>query len=446
MRSTRYPPGPKEKFPAELLFAFNRDSTGFLSRIAHDYGDISYFRFGWMRVVFVNHPDLVQDILVTHHRNFIQGPARQTAKRLAPNALFVADGDIHVKKRRLIHPLFHRRHIQTFGNVITDFSAQQSEQWQEGQTLNIAHEMWRLALRITAKTLFSTSVEHEAEELSQVVDQLFDMFNPLILFFADWFLHVPNPIKKRYEAASSQLDEKFYRLIREHQASGDRGDVLSMLLTAHSGEDGRGGLSEAEIRDEALEIFLAGHGTIALALSWTLYLLAQHPEVEARLLAELHEVLGNRCPTTEDAERLTYTRMVLTEAMRLYPPTWCLDRELVCDYELGGYHLPAGALVIVSQWAMHHDARYFPDPLRFEPERWTPERKARIPEFAYFPFGGGSHLCVGEALAWLEGILILATILPRWRMQLAPQPPVELKPRFSLEPKNGIPMKLARRS
>jgi cytochrome P450 len=219
-----------------------------------------------------------------------------------------------------------------------------------------------------------------------------------------------------------------------------------MLLSAHVGNDGQGQLSEAEIRDEALEIFLAGHGTIALALSWTLYLIAQHPEVETRLLAELDHVLGNRCPTVQDVEQLTYTRMVLTESMRLYPPTWVMDRELVCDYELGGYHLPAGSLVLISQWVTHRDGRYFSDPHEFKPERWRSEQQTRPPEYAYFPFGGGSHICVGESLAWLEGILVLATILPRWRMRLASHPPVELKPRFSLEPKNGIHMQLDRRT
>jgi cytochrome P450 len=445
VKSIIYPPGPRERFPGELLLAFNHDSTGFLSRLAREYGDLSSFRAGWLRVAFVNHPDLIRDVLVTHHRNFIQGPGHQKAKRLAPNALFAADGEAHLLKRRLVQPVFHRRHIHSFGTVITDFAARHCEQWQEGQTLDMAHEMWRLALRITAKTLFSTSVEHEAEELSRTVDELFDMVNPLLILFAEWLLRVPNPIKRRYQAASARLDEKFYHLIREHQATGDRGDVLSMLLSAHVGPDGDGHLSEAEVRDEALEIFLAGHGTIALALGWTLYLLAQHPNVEERLLAELKAVLGDRCPTGEDVERLTYTRMVLQESMRLYPPSWVMDRELVRDYELGGYHLPAGSIVLLSPWATHRDARYFPDPSRFDPERWMPGQKVNVAEFAYFPFGGGPHRCLGESLAWYEGILILATILPRWRMHLLPQPRVELKPRFSLETKNGIPMRLERR-
>ncbi len=445
MRARTHPPGPKERFPGEQILAFNRNPTGFLSRLVSDYGDVSYFRLGWFNVALVNHPALIQDVLVTHHRNFIQGLGYQKSKLVLSSGLLVSDGDVHLQRRRLMQPMFHRRHIQNFGTVIADLAAQACEQWQEGPTLDIAHAMRQLTLRITAKTLFSTSVEQEAEEFSQTVDDLAEMFTPLFLLFSDWLALFPNPLRRRFEAGSKKLDEKIYRLVREHQARGDQGDLLSLLLAAQVGTDGERALSDAEVRDEALEIFMAGHGTIAMSLSWTLYLLAQHPEVEAQLLAELERVLENRLPTIEDVSRLTYTRMVFTEALRLYPPVWIVDRQLIGDYELGGYCLPAGCAILLSPWAMHHDARFYADPLRFDPMRWVPDEVARRPQFAYFPFGGGVHLCIGESIAWIEGIMILATVLLRWRMHLESYPPVEMKPRTGLEPKNGIPMKLERR-
>jgi cytochrome P450 len=235
-------------------------------------------------------------------------------------------------------------------------------------------------------------------------------------------------------------------IVERRREGSDRGDLLSMLLLARD-EEGGEGLTDAQVRDQAMTIFLAGYETTALALAWTWYLLAQNPEAEARLHEELDAVLGGRLPTFEDVPRLDYTARVFNESLRLYPPTWRLVRWAIEDCEFGGYVVPAGSQVIVSQYVMHHDERYFPDPFRFDPERWTPEAKAERPQYSFFPFGGGPRRCLGETFAVVEGVLLLATLARHWRLRLvASGPPVEMEPLHMLRPKRGIQMRLERRS
>jgi cytochrome P450 len=440
MESHTHPPGPKERFPGELLLALQRNPTGLLRRLACDYGDIIYFRIGPFRFFLLNHPDLIKDVLVTHHRNFIKGRAHQQARRVLGEGLLTSEGDFHLRQRRLIQPLFHRHHLEQYGAAISELGEKACERWQAGETLDIAHEMWDLTLRIIARTMFNTTVEAEAEEISLALGELTRMFNPLFLFFADWFERVPNPLSRRYTHARAKLDEKIYR------AGGHTGDLPALLLAAQP--EGHGGepLSEQQMRDEALTIFLAGLGTTSYALSRTWYLLSQNPEAEAKFYAELDTVLAGRPPTVEDVSHLVYTRRVLTESMRLYPPSWITDREPIEDYEMRGFRIPAGSIVVLSQWVTHHDPRYFPDPFRFDPDRWIPERESKLPEYAYFPFGGGPRLCIGEQLAWLAAPMLLATIGQQWRLRLSPHHRVDLLPRFSWDPKDTMYMELEKRA
>ncbi|HEX8096496.1 MAG TPA: cytochrome P450, partial [Pyrinomonadaceae bacterium] len=252
--------------------------------------------------------------------------------------------------------------------------------------------------------------------------------------------------KAKFERAKSKLDAIIYRLIEERRRSGtDRGDLLSMLLLAHDTEGDGGGMTDRQLRDEAITIFLTGHETTAAALTWTFYLLSQHADAETRLHAEVDEVLGGRLPTVADLPRLTYTEMVLSESMRLYPPAWGVQRMALNDCEIGGYRVPKGAQVLMSQYVIQRDARYFPDPLRFDPERWTPQAREARPQFSYFPFGAGPRRCIGEGFAWMEGLLLLATLAQEWRMRLAPRHVVALQPVMSLRPKYGMRMTLKSR-
>ena len=272
------------------------------------------------------------------------------------------------------------------------------------------------------------------------------MFPRTVLPFSEILDKLPLPSTRRFEKARERLDGIIYGLIEERRANGeDRGDLLSMLLMSQDEEGDGKGMTDLQVRDEAMTLFLAGHETTANALTWTWYLLSQHPEAEKGLHEELDAVLGNRLPTVEDLDRLSYTRMVLAESMRLYPPVWAVARRAINDYEVDGFVAPAGSFVFMSQYVTHRDERFHPDPLRFDPERWTPERQASRLQFSYFPFGGGPRRCIGESFAWMEGILVLATLARKWKARLVPGHRVELKPLITLRPKHGMRMTLERR-
>ncbi|HZG50991.1 MAG TPA: cytochrome P450, partial [Pyrinomonadaceae bacterium] len=376
---------------------------------------------------------------------FHKGRALQRAKRLLGEGLLTSEGEYHRRQRRLAQPAFHRKRIDSYGALMVEYAARDSDRWQDGETRDIAHEMMRLTLAIVGKTLFDADVESEADEIGGALTQILELFQMLLLPYSEYLERLPLPANRRFTRARAALDAVIYRIIEERRASGtDRGDLLSMLLVAQDEEDSAsGGMSDEQLRDEVMTIFLAGHETTANALAWTWYLLAQNPEAEARLHAELDAVLeGGRLPTVEDLPRLRYTEMVLAESMRLYPPAWVIGRLAIKDYAVGGAVAEKGALVLLSQYVMHRDARFFPDPLRFDPERWTPEAKESRPQYSYFPFGGGARRCIGEGFAWMEGTLLVAAIARRWRMRLVSGHAVVPHPRITLRPKHGIRMTL----
>jgi len=304
-----------------------------------------------------------------------------------------------------------------------------------------------LTLAIVGKTLFDSDVEHEAAEIGAALTTTFQAFNfGFFLPFGELLEHLPVPSTLRFRKARSRLDATIYRMIEERRrSSADRGDLLSMLLLAQDTEGDGGGMSDVQLRDEAMTIFLAGHETTANALTWTWYLLSQHAAVEARLHAEIDSALGGRLPTADDLPLLPYTRMVLAESMRLYPPAWILGRRALGPFEANGYEIPPRSIVLMSPYVTQRDARWFPDPERFDPERFSPERQAERQKFAYFPFGGGPRVCVGEQFAWMEGVILLATIAQRWRLRLVRDHPVALQPIITLRPKYGMAMRLESR-
>ena len=446
--NAREAPGPRTRWPGRNMYFLSRDPLNFLTRMAREYGDIVGFRSATQRVFLLNHPDYVRDLLVTHHERFIKGRALQRAKRLLGNGLLTSESEFHRRQRRLAQPAFHRQRINAYGRVMVELASKTSERWRDGQMLDISGEMMRLTLAVVGKTLFDADVESDADEVGAALTDVMELFGYLMLPFSEFLERLPLPPQRRFARARARLDAIIYRIIEERRLSGrDRGDLLSMLLFAVDEEGDRTGMTNEQLRDEVMTLFLAGHETTANLLTWTFHLLAENPEAEDALHAELDAVLeGGRTPTVEDLQALRYTEMVVAETMRLYPPAWAIGRLAIADHEVGGYRIPKGALVLVSPYVMHRDPRFFPEPQRFRPERFTQEAKEARPQFAYFPFGGGVRRCIGEGFAWTEGALLLATLARRWRLRPAPGHAVRAQPRITLRPgKGGVPMTLERR-
>ncbi len=435
------PPGPKPVIPTFNLFALRRSPIKFLTNLVDRYGDLVFFKLGPMPVYLVNNPDYIRDVLVTHNRNFMKGEGLQRAKRLLGEGLLTSEGEFHLRQRRLAQPAFHRQRIAGYATTMIDYAARMRDEWRVGETRDVSREMMRLTLAITGKTLFDADVESEADEIGAALTTTFELFNRMALPYIQWLDRLPLPSTRRFQKARGRLDATIYRIINERRKSGeDRGDLLSMLIQARDIEGDGSGMTNEQLRDEAMTIFLAGHETTANALTWTWYLLSQHPEIEARFHSEVDEILKGATATAEDYPRLRYTEMVFAEAMRLYPPAWIIGRRALGDYQINGYKIPARSILLMSQYIMHHDPKYFPDPFRFDPERWKPEARESRPKFSYFPFGGGPRLCIGESFAWMEGALVLATIAQRFKMRLAPGHPVEMQPLVTLRPKHGMMM------
>lgn len=449
-----YSRGPKRKLPWLQALAFYRHPLDFLTRLTREYGDLVHFHIGPRHIWLLNHPDHIKDVLVTRHRNFaktlgfLRKPEATWLKLLLGEGLLTSEGDVHQRQRRILQPAFRAHHLATYGAVMTQCAAQMREQWQAHASLDIAQEMKRLTLTIIGKALFGADVEAEAEEISQAFATVIDLQGRLTMPLAVWLQKFSVPTTRRFQKALGRLHVTISRLIDERQASGtDRDDLLSLLLYAQNTEDDEGGMTDVQVWDQMRNFFFAGYLTTANALTWTWYLLSQHPDVEAKLHAELDLVLRGRLPRADDLKHLPYTQMVFAEALRLYPPIWVMPRWALNDYEAGGYVIPAYSLVLISQYVMHHDPRYFPDPFRFDPQRFTPEAKAERLAFTYFPFGSGPRQCIGEGFAWMEGALLIATLAQQWQMRLTPGHLVEPQLQLSttLQPKYGMRMILERR-
>ncbi|MDB5100281.1 MAG: cytochrome [Cyanobacteria bacterium RYN_339] len=421
-----YPPGPKSRLPAGLLFQFRRDPMAFLTSLAA-YGPIARFTIGPQAVYFLNDPALVREALVLQHRSFEKGGALKRAKVMLGEGLLTAEGDAHLAQRKLVQPAFHKARIAAFGEVMVGYAEAMSARWQPGQTLDVWSEMMHLTLAIVGKTLFDADVEGEAPEIEEAINALLAVFNLITLPFTELLLKIPTPTNLRARAAMARLDKLIYKLIEDRRGS-DKGDLLGMLL----------GADDRQVRDEAMTLFLAGHETTANALTWAWYLLGQNPDAEAALHAELDAVLGDRAPTFEDMPRLVVTERILSEAMRLYPPGWTIGRRALVDVTIGEFVIPKGALVLMSQHVMHRRADFYPEPEKFDLARWTPEAKAERPQFSYFPFGGGPRGCVGEPFAWMEGVLVLATLARHWKLRLVPGHQVVPQPLVTLRPRHGV--------
>jgi cytochrome P450 len=437
----RLPPGPRPLFATSNILAMHRDRCGFITRLAREYGDLVYFKVGSQPVFLLNHPDYIRDVLVTHNKNFMKGEGLQRAKRLLGEGLLTSEGEFHRRQRRLSQPAFHRQQIAGYAATMVEYAARMRDGWKEGETLDMSREMMRLTLAIAGKTLFDAEVESEADEIGDALSSLMSLFNSTSLPFVQWLEKLPLPGVRRFHQSRDRLDATIYRMIDERRRNGsDRGDLLSMLIQARDEEGDGTGMTDLQLRDEMMTIFLAGHETTANALTWAWYLLSQNPEVEARLHQEIDEVLQGRLPAADDYSKLSYTEMVFAESMRLYPPAWIIGRRALNDYQINGYFIPAGSILLMSQYLMHRNEKYFADPQTFDPERWRPEARESRPKFCYFPFGGGPRVCIGEHFAWMEGVLVIATVAQRWKMRLVEGHPVEPQPIVTLRPKYGMKM------
>ena len=421
----------------------SREPLSYLVKIAEEYPDMAYFRLGNQRTFLMSNPEYVHDVLVANDWNFVKGRGLKRAKKILGNGLLTAEGNFHRRQRRLSQPAFHRQRIAAYAETMSEFAARSRDRWQEGEKRDIAQDMMGLTLAIVAKTLFDADVDKEAKEIGQALGEVLEIFSTFSSPLTDVLDKLPLPKNLRAKKGKERLDETIYRIIAEHRRTNeDRGDLLSMLLIAQDEEEGSGAMSDDQLRDEVMTLFLAGHETTANALTWTWYLLSQNTEVEAKLHAEIDAVLGGKLPTFEDVPNLKYTEMVMTEAMRIYPPVWVMGRRSISGIKIGGYYIPPKSIILLSQYVIHHDKRFFPEPEKFTPERWASEQAKSLPKMAYFPFGGGPRLCIGEQFAWMEGILLIATIAQKWKLRLVPGHKVELQPLITLRPKHGMKMRV----
>ena len=438
MASARIPLGPKTQPFIGHLAAFSRDPLGFVETCARDYGDVSLMRVLHLNGYILNDPALIEEVLVTQNRNFIKHRSvrMRPFQLLVGNGLLTSEGDFWLRQRRLAQPAFHRDRINAYAEVMVAFTERMLESWRDGEGRDVHHDMMQLTLAIVAKTLFDSEVVDEAERVSAALEVAMERFSSegSLLRIIDDYL--PTPGRRRLARATGELDRIIYRIISEHRRAQEAGDLLSMLLAAQDDDGSR--MTDRQLRDEVMTLFLAGHETTALALSWTWYLLGRNPQVEAKLVAELQNELGGRAPTLADLPRLRYTEMVLKEVLRLYPPAWSIGREAIKDCEVGGYRVRAGTQMFMVQWTMHRNPQYFEDPEAFKPERWRDDFEKRLPRFAYFPFGGGPRVCIGNAFAMMEATLILATIAQRFRCELETGQTVTPWPSITLRPKEGI--------
>jgi cytochrome P450 len=428
------------------------------------YGNVACYQFLGTPIVFVNEPDYIREILVTQGASFAKERTVRRMRVLLGHGLITSDEPFHMRQRRIAAPAFHRQRIAAYADEIVQAAVAFSSRLNPGEDFDIAAASMELSLEIVARTLFDAEVDDDIRSINDEVNTIMDLYNFIVAFpRIESFLHLPIPGVRKFTQSKARLDRVVDRIIGEHRAArtqaeaagreADRGDLLSMLLSSRVevlGDDGKPTgeietMTDVQVRDEVLTIFLAGYETTANALTWAWYLLSQNPAAEAKLHAELDSVLGTgssrRLPTLADMPQLKYTEMVFAETMRLYPPAWVMGRMSLKPIDLGPYRIPAGAHYFFSQYIMGRDPEFFPDPLTFEPERFTPEAKAARHKYTYFPFGGGSRQCIGESFAWMEGVLSIATLASRWRLRYADDQPPEVQEKITLRPKGALRMR-----
>ncbi len=436
MARATLPPGPKGLAKIRTCVDFFRDPLDLLPRLAERYGDTVYLGLPGMRMFILNHPRDIETVLRHHAESFMKDRFLQASRTLFGQGLLTSEGPLWRRQRKLAQPAFQLQRIQSYGDAMTAATRKMLEVWRVGEERNVHADLMRLTLDIVGQTLFGTDMDQYGEEIATSFLTLTDFFASPAALSATW-QRVPTPFNLRYRGAVRRIEAIIAQLIESRRAGGTEGnDFLSRLMAATDEAGQR--MTDRQLRDEAITFVLAGHETTALALTFTFLLLGQHPEVERRLADEVTNVLGGRVPTAADVPRLEYANWVVKESMRLYPPVWTIGREALTDVEIEGYTLPKKAQVLLGQWVVHRDQRFFADPLKFRPERWGEPQMESLPRCAYFPFGDGPRICIGNQFAMMEAVLILATMVARHRLELVPEQQIDLLPSITLRPKNGV--------
>jgi cytochrome P450 len=446
-------PGPKGHFLSGSLPEIQRDRVKFLVDLQRDYGDVVRIKLGPFSAVVVFHPDGIQHILQDNHTNYSKETRTYASlSALVGNGLIASNGEFWLRQRRLMQPAFHRQQINALSDLMcreTQITLNRLETAShDGQSLDISREMIRLSLAIVTQALFGNRISDQDGKIAANISFLLD--DPAFRFEHPFYppLSVPTAYNRRFIAARKFMDEIIYTLIADRRKVPVPGsDLLAMLMQAtvegneSSGKNGRS-MNDEQLRDEIITLFLAGHETTALALTWTLYLLSQHPDIEARVRSEIDQTLAGRIPTLADLPGLAYTRRVLDEGIRLYPPAWIFERKALADDEIGGYLIPAGTTLALTPYATHRHPQFWDNPEMFDPDRFIPERVEARPRYAYFPFGGGPRMCIGNSFALQEMQLVLPMLLQCYQFELEPGREVRTDPEVALRPKGGLWMRV----
>lgn len=449
------PPRARARFPGEFLLALRRDPLALFAGVTRDYGDAVHLRFPFQSVYLFNHPDAVREILITRAAHFTRGLAIDRAKPLLGNGLLTIDGEFHLRQRRLMQPAFHRLELARYTAAIAATADRHQRRWPDGGRIDVAREMLALTLAAVVTTLFDGHIEESADEVGEALGELFDLSHRLLLPLGSIWRRLPVPTSRRFRGARATLDAALQQIIEAGRRPGAANDNLLSKLTAAAASEG--GMSDQQLRDEAMTLLLAGHETTASALTWTWFLLARHPDVARRLRDEVDAALGDRLPTAADLPVLPYAERVFSEAMRLYPPVWSIGRRARDEVVIGGYRVPRGALAVVCPWLIHRDPRFWSEPERFDPDRFAPAAKGERPRDAYFPFGEGRRRCIGENLALLLGVITIAVLVRRVRFEMPAGDAVRPLPYLFLlhpgyiarstgseTPVRGLPMRVGR--
>ena len=439
-------PGPAGNVGVRNIARFVSDQLGFMRGLADRYGDVVQLKMLGTPWFLVSHPDDIEAVFVKHARIMARDDYASVLERALGLGLLTSEGDLWKRQRKLMSQAFVPKRIQSYADAMVRVTDAGLAPWRHAEEINLHQEMSRITMEVVAEVLFGAGVsKHDVttvREAMEVINEFFSNSPEVIVKLAAW---VPTPRNRRMTRAVAQIDELIFRIIGARRGGEQRDDLLGTLLAAQDDDGAK--MSDKQLRDEAVTLFLAGHETTALTLAHTLFLLSTHPDVERKLFAELTEVLGGRLPNAADVKALPYMERVLKESMRLFPPAWTTGREAVEDVEIGGHAIPKGAQILISQWVVHRDPRWFPNPEGFDPDRWTPERVKDLPRYAYFPFGGGPRICIGNHFAMMEATLILAIIIQRWQLELLPGQRLELSPSVTLRQKGpGLRVRLADRA
>jgi cytochrome P450 len=444
MPATKRPPGPKGHFLLGVLPEIREEDVKYATRMARQYGDIVFFKVVNIPTYLISHPRYIEEILVTNYRNFIKAIYLRESRALFGDGLLTSDGDTWVRERRMGQRAFRHEHIDTYARTIVSYTERLLEPWRAGEVRDVHREMMRLTLEIISRVLFGRNIADEIEDATSAINVYLEQFADRFGMYAipEW---IPTPGNVRYRRAMRRLDRIIYDAIREGrqsdgQSNGDEQSLLTAFLHAQQAYGFE--LTDRQLRDEMATLFFTGHETTGLALTWTLFLLGEHPEAEAKLVQELDSVLGDRPATLADLPRMSYLDWVIKESLRLYPPAYGVVREALSDCRVGGYTIPKGSTVAMFQWVVQRDGRFFDEPDAFRPERWAGGLIDRLPKFAYFPFAGGPRVCIGKEFALLETALVLATIMRRFHFRTVPGHRTWPLPSLTLRPEYGMRMTL----